>query len=80
MHSKDEQFYCFHCGFNANIEIVIRPCGEFWLCKCCGLHGFVSDYDAPRFISPSEQGDTEPTYDFDVRLFSSDVGKDWVKT
>ena len=63
------RFYCFHCGWNAKIEKWERPIGTYWLCKCCGLHGFMSDPDAPKFLPENEQGEKEADYDFSVRIF-----------
>lgn len=49
------KYYCFHCGWNANIETWITKIGERYVCKSCGVDGYLNDVDAPKFLNENEQ-------------------------
>lgn len=69
----EKVWYCLGCGFNADIEIFQTyrnglTLGERYVCKHCGSHGLLSDWDAPKFII-DDQKEGESTAAFEDRIF-----------
>lgn len=63
------KWYCPHCGWNANPEFWKTLIGEKYVCKSCGVNGYMTDLDAPKFLNENEQGDNESDYVFIKRIY-----------
>ena len=59
--SDDKLWWCAHC-WQEDIETWASELGPRWVCKTCGLHGLMSDPDAPRFVTAEEREQLEEGY------------------